>query len=167
MPRDACVELIALCCAVCLLAVSRSDWQNGCNLGGGGNTSTERDHLKKKKKTSTRHVCLVLLYVRKKAQRSTTQHRSAGQGTAPHGAALRRCVCSWADLRWTCIVIQQRSTWYVQTWCSSTSWAGQEALIGTISQYHTHFLEFGSEILTRDFKQAEQDIQNRMQKKKK
>ena len=46
-----------------------------------------------------------------------------------------------------------------------TSWARQEALIGTISQYHTQFSELGSEILTRDFKQAEQDIQNRMQKR--
>ena len=48
----------------------------------------------------------------------------------------------------------------------STSWAGQEALIGTLSQYHTQFWEFGSEILTRDLKQAEQHIQTRMQKKK-
>ena len=48
-----------------------------------------------------------------------------------------------------------------------TSWAGQEALIGTVSQYHTLFLEFGSKILTREFKQAEQDIQNRMKKKMK
>ena len=49
----------------------------------------------------------------------------------------------------------------------TTSWAGQVALMGTISQYHTQFLEFGSEILTRDFKQSEQHIQTRIQKKKK
>ena len=55
--------------------------------------------MKKKQKeeyTITR-IPLVLLCVRKKAQRSTTQHRSAGQGTAPQrtaedGAAL----CCWA-----------------------------------------------------------------------
>ena len=47
----------------------------------------------------------------------------------------------------------------------SASWARQEALIGTISQYNTQFLEFGSEILTRDLKQDEQHIQTRMQKK--
>ena len=50
---------------------------------------TERNRMKKKQTESTQqYVYLVLLYVRKKAQRSTTQHRSAGQGTAPHGAAL-------------------------------------------------------------------------------
>ena len=39
--------------------------------------------------------------------------------------------------------------------------------MGTISQYHTQFLEFGSEILTRDFKQTKQHIQSRMRKKNK
>ena len=32
MPRATCAELIALCCAVCLLSMSRSDRQYGCNL---------------------------------------------------------------------------------------------------------------------------------------
>ena len=40
------------------------------------------------------HDTWMALYVRKKAQRSTAQHRTAGQKawhyTAPHGAALRR-----------------------------------------------------------------------------
>ena len=49
----------------------------------------------------------------------------------------------------------------------STSWAGQEALIGTISQYHAQFLEFGSEILTRDLKRAKHHIQTRMKRKQK
>ena len=39
--------------------------------------------------------------------------------------------------------------------------------MGKISHYHTQFLEFGSEILTRDFTQAKQHMQSRMQKKKK
>ena len=39
--------------------------------------------------------------------------------------------------------------------------------MGTISQYHTQFSKFGSELLTRDFKQDEQHIQTRLQKKKK
>ena len=50
---------------------------------------------------------------------------------------------------------------------SPTSWAGQEALSGTISQYHAQFLEFGPDILTRDLKQAQQHIESRMQKNKK
>ena len=49
----------------------------------------------------------------------------------------------------------------------TTSWAGQEALTATISQYHTQFLEFGSEILTRGLEQAEQHLTSRMQRKKK
>ena len=48
-----------------------------------------------------------------------------------------------------------------------TSWAGQEALTATISQYHTQFLEFGSEILTRDLEHAEQNILQVGCKKKK
>ena len=32
MPRANCAEMIALCCAVCLLAMSRSDRQYGCIL---------------------------------------------------------------------------------------------------------------------------------------
>ena len=32
LPRAACAELIALCCAVCLLAMTRPDRQYGCNL---------------------------------------------------------------------------------------------------------------------------------------
>ena len=35
MPRANCAELIALCCAVCVLGMSRSDRQYGCNLRGG------------------------------------------------------------------------------------------------------------------------------------
>ena len=56
---------------------------------------TERDKKMKKSKTkSAQHVYLVLMYVRQKAQRSKTQYRGVGQGTAPHrtashGAALR------------------------------------------------------------------------------
>ena len=38
--------------------------------------------------------------------------------------------------------------------------------MGTLSQYHTQFLEFGSETLTRDFKKAKQHIQSRVQQKK-
>ena len=48
-----------------------------------------------------------------------------------------------------------------------TSWAGHEALSGTISQYHAQFLEFGPDIVTRDLKQAQQHIESRMQKNKK
>ena len=49
---------------------------------------------------------------------------------------------------------------------TGTSWAGQEALSGTISQYHAQFLEFEPDILTRDLKQAQQHIESRMQKNK-
>ena len=49
----------------------------------------------------------------------------------------------------------------------NTSWAGQEALTATISQYHTQLLESGSEIWTRYLKQAEQHLTSRMKKKKK
>ena len=31
-PRAICAGLVALGCAVCLLAMSRSDWQYGCNV---------------------------------------------------------------------------------------------------------------------------------------
>ena len=98
MPNAACVEQIALPRAVCLSAVSRSDRQYGCNLRAGGNMGTERDEMKKRKEKKRVHtqrvLFVVLLYARNKALRSTTQHRSAGQGTtpcrtAPHGAALR------------------------------------------------------------------------------
>ena len=67
--RAACAELIAraelitlLCCAACLLAVSGSDRQYGCNLRGGKNMGTERDQItiimNKKQKTSTQHQSL-------------------------------------------------------------------------------------------------------------
>ena len=39
--------------------------------------------------------------------------------------------------------------------------------MGTISQHHTQLLEFGSEIVTRDFKQAKPHIQSRMKTKQK
>ena len=42
-----------MCCAVCLLAVSRSDRQYGCNLRGGEHVGTERDQIKKKQKEYT------------------------------------------------------------------------------------------------------------------
>ena len=105
-------------CAVWFLAVSRSDRQYGCHLhGGGGHGDRERSTEEKAQDEYTARTYrylvhdirsfvsyLVLLYVRKKAQRGTTQHRSAGQGaaqhrTAPHGAALRcRVIYSWAEL---------------------------------------------------------------------
>ena len=47
MPRAACAELIALCCAVCLLAVSHSNRQYGCNFRGGKNMVIKRDQLNK------------------------------------------------------------------------------------------------------------------------
>ena len=55
-----------------------------------------------------RIIYLILLYVRKKAQRSMKQHRAARQDTAPHGTA-RRC----AELgRCIFIVIQQIESKY-------------------------------------------------------
>ena len=101
MPRAVCAELIALCCAVCLLAVSRSDRQCWCNLRGGRNRGTERDRLKKKQKyeyTTRTYRYLVLRFIPVTAvcsKESTTQHDTAPQrrarcGTAPHRTALRR-----------------------------------------------------------------------------
>ena len=96
-PRAGCAALFALCCAVCVLAMSRSDRQYGCNLRKKKMSRTERGQIKEKKDEYTRttyrylvlHMIpsLVLLCVRKKAERSTAQHRIAGRGTAPHGTA--------------------------------------------------------------------------------
>ena len=41
-PRAICAELVALCFAVCLLAMSRSDRQSICVVCGGGNMGRER-----------------------------------------------------------------------------------------------------------------------------
>ena len=131
MARAACAEQIALCCAVCLLALSRSDRQYGCSLRGGGNRAAVRDQTceeKGKRKVvpkNTYYTRYCSIYVQKKAQRSTTQYRSVGHGTAPHGlrtAPTLRCwaIYSWTGLSWACIVIQHPIFWYVQTWCSST-----------------------------------------------
>ena len=97
-------------CAVCLLAMSHSDQQCGCNLRGDKNTGTQRGQstLKKAKRRVQKHVhtvtCLVLriiylvlLYARKKAQRRIKQHRTAGQGTAPHGIARRYAAVSYIN----------------------------------------------------------------------
>ena len=56
MPRAARAVLIALCCAVCLLAVSRSDRQYGCNLRGGGAWGPREINWRKSKNTGTQHV---------------------------------------------------------------------------------------------------------------
>ena len=99
MPRATCAELIALCCAVCLLAMSHSDRQSGCKLqekkrrGPRGSTINEE-----RKTTSTRTYRYQVpgtshdtwYCVQKKAHRNTAQHRTVGQGTAPHGTARHR-----------------------------------------------------------------------------
>ena len=86
-------------CAVCLLAMSHSDRQCRCNLRVGGKPrDRERTiNFDESQKTSTktrtypylvlRIMYLVLLYARKKAQRSMKQHRTAGQGAARHSMA--------------------------------------------------------------------------------
>ena len=86
-------------------------------------------HVEKEKRRKAVHninmLYPVLLYVQKKAH-SAARHSTAAKGTAPHRTApycsTLGCwaICSRTDLSWAYIVIQQRSTWYVQTWCSST-----------------------------------------------
>ena len=101
-PRCPCAELIALCCAVCLL-MSRSERQYVSIYGVGGARGPREDNQAKK---ATRQVhntyiilvpvsylvllllLLLLLYVQKNAQRRTTQHRKT-KGRARHRTALR------------------------------------------------------------------------------
>ena len=105
MPRAPCAKLSALCCDVCLLAMSRSDWQHGYNLRGENMMRTERGQSSKTRshvRTGTSYLILqqqwrviptiLMLYVRSKARRIRAQHGAAGQGTAPYGTA-RRCAC--------------------------------------------------------------------------
>ena len=98
---NSCPMLCAVLCACwrCHIRIGSA----GVDLrGGGGEIATERRQstLKKAKRRVQKHVYtgtwylllhtiyLVLLCVRKKAQHSMKQHRTAGQGTAPHGATL-------------------------------------------------------------------------------
>ena len=121
---SACAEQITLCCDVCLLAVSRSDrqyvrvkfsWEKR-------HGDRERSNEEQAKEYTTTDIIPGTAACSKeiRAQHDTARQRRA-KDTAPHGAALRCwAVCSWANLSWACIVIHHRSTWYVQTWCSST-----------------------------------------------
>ena len=65
MPKATGTELIALCCTVRLLAMSRSDRQHGCNLRGGENMKrTERGQsMKKPIKTSTQQHTRTYRYI--------------------------------------------------------------------------------------------------------
>ena len=104
MPRpDSYAELIALCCAVCLLAMSRSNLQYGCNFQEKKKEDRERT-IKGTKPTKyeyTRTYIPVSTGYRMIpgttdacSKESTVQHGTTPQGkarhsTAPHGAALR------------------------------------------------------------------------------
>ena len=80
-----------MCCAVCLLAVSRSDRLYGCNWRRGKHVVTERDQMKTKQKeeyTTPRIIPGTALC----SKESTAQHDTATQHQrrARHGTA-RRC----------------------------------------------------------------------------
>ena len=103
-----CLRSTALGCAVRLLAVSRSDRQYGCELRRRGkNRRAVKDQIYEENEEkysrlpgTQQHVLYpVLLYVRNKAQRSTTQYCSVGHGPAPlgsHGSARLRTVLRYA-----------------------------------------------------------------------
>ena len=55
--------VIALCCAVCMLAVSRSVGQYGCNLRGGGHEDRERTTSEESKKTNTQQLTRTCRYI--------------------------------------------------------------------------------------------------------
>ena len=65
MPRATCAELIALCCVVCLLAVSRSDREYGCNLRKKKKHEEGREKSinEETKKTSTQQCTAVHTYI--------------------------------------------------------------------------------------------------------
>ena len=96
MPRAACAELIALCCAVCLLEVPRSIGRKNAILRGGGNMGTESDQMKGKQMEEYK-ICIpgtaVLGMLEKK--HSTARHSTSAQGKARHRATphdtARRC----------------------------------------------------------------------------
>ena len=104
-PKAACADLsiVALCSALyCVLVgdVTFGSLYGGNLRGGGGHGDRERTINSRKQNyeytTCTyrylvlRIIYLVLVYARKKAQHSLKLHRTARQGTAPHGIA-RRC----------------------------------------------------------------------------
>ena len=80
-----------LCCAVCLLAVLRSDQQYGCNLHGGENMGTERGQINEEKtKRRVHNMYYYTWYYRVTAgcsKESTAQHDTAPQRRARHGTA--------------------------------------------------------------------------------
>ena len=63
--KATCAELVTLCCAVCLLAISRSDRQYGCNLR--NNKKHEEDQERKineeNKKMSTQQHTRTYRYI--------------------------------------------------------------------------------------------------------
>ena len=126
MPTATCAELIDLCCAVCLLATSRSDPQHGFNLRKKNLKRTQREdnQLRKQKGEYTRtYRYLVLRMIRgilrskeSTAQCGTAPHRRARHGTARHRMAQRCALLSysWAELSWAgsaFFVIQQCGTY--------------------------------------------------------
>ena len=104
MSRATCAELIALCCAVCLLAMSGSDWQCTGVTCEEKNVRTERRQSNESNQSSTHvhtgtwYTVLRMTPASVHSQESTTKHGTtpfhvAGQRTshsrAPHDAALR------------------------------------------------------------------------------
>ena len=101
MPRATCEELLALCHAVCLLAMSRSDRQYRCTLQRKKHEEDRQRTINQELKKTSTHVqagtgYLVLrmtpgtvLCTKEKARRSTAQDGAAQHSTAGQVNALR------------------------------------------------------------------------------